>query len=346
MRGAGLCVLLWCVASSAAAASSTWSNLWSTPEQQAQHLLDSRQAAAAAPLFKDPRRRGYAQLRAGEYAQAAKSLAPLRDADSLYNRGNALAHTGQLQGALAAYDAALKQSPGNRDIVHNRDLVARAQQKQQQQSPKSQQGSNQSGARAGKSGSQNNTGGQQGRASGQQAGSNEQQGRTGGQQAGSNEQQGRTGGQQAGSNEQQGRTGGQQAGGGEQPRSAASQRGSAGEQQGPSGGQQSGAQAQQEAGGNTGEENSALQAHTAHGVDAAANPSTSAEARAGSKSPASNAAMQDGRSKGATQPPPPPRSEQSLALDQWLRGIPDDSGELLRRKFMIEHMMKQQENAP
>jgi hypothetical protein len=29
-----------------------------------------------------------------------------------------------------------------------------------------------------------------------------------------------------------------------------------------------------------------------------------------------------------------------------LRGIPDDSGELLRRKFMIEHMMKQQEHAP
>jgi Ca-activated chloride channel family protein len=45
-------------------------------------------------------------------------------------------------------------------------------------------------------------------------------------------------------------------------------------------------------------------------------------------------------------PPQQPRSEQALALDQWLRGIPDDSGELLRRKFMIEHMMKQQGYQP
>jgi Ca-activated chloride channel family protein len=39
-----------------------------------------------------------------------------------------------------------------------------------------------------------------------------------------------------------------------------------------------------------------------------------------------------------------PLSEQALALDQWLRSIPDDSGELLRRKFQIEHLMKQQGN--
>jgi Ca-activated chloride channel family protein len=44
--------------------------------------------------------------------------------------------------------------------------------------------------------------------------------------------------------------------------------------------------------------------------------------------------------------PPPQRSEQSLALDQWLRGIPEDSGELLRRKFLIEHMMRQQQGQP
>jgi Ca-activated chloride channel family protein len=41
---------------------------------------------------------------------------------------------------------------------------------------------------------------------------------------------------------------------------------------------------------------------------------------------------------------PPPATEQSLALDQWLRGIPEDSAELLQRKFMIEHMLRQQGN--
>jgi len=38
-----------------------------------------------------------------------------------------------------------------------------------------------------------------------------------------------------------------------------------------------------------------------------------------------------------------PESEAQLAQDQWLRRIPDDPGGLLRRKFLIEHMMKQQE---
>lgn len=39
-----------------------------------------------------------------------------------------------------------------------------------------------------------------------------------------------------------------------------------------------------------------------------------------------------------------PRSERQLAQEQWLRQIPDDPGGLLRRKFMIEHRMRQQGN--
>ncbi len=58
--------------------------------------------------------------------RAAKLLAPFTDAQSEYNRGNALAQSGQLQAALAAYDAALKHAPADNDIRHNRDLVARA----------------------------------------------------------------------------------------------------------------------------------------------------------------------------------------------------------------------------
>jgi Ca-activated chloride channel family protein len=49
--------------------------------------------------------------------------------------------------------------------------------------------------------------------------------------------------------------------------------------------------------------------------------------------------------KATAAPKPPPASEQSIAMDQWLRSIPDDSAELLRRKFLIEHMMKQQPGA-
>jgi Ca-activated chloride channel family protein len=39
-------------------------------------------------------------------------------------------------------------------------------------------------------------------------------------------------------------------------------------------------------------------------------------------------------------------TEQQLAQQQWLRAIPDDPGGLLRRKFLIEHMLRQQKGQP
>jgi Ca-activated chloride channel family protein len=38
-----------------------------------------------------------------------------------------------------------------------------------------------------------------------------------------------------------------------------------------------------------------------------------------------------------------PMTEQQLAEEQWLRQIPDDPGGLLRRKFMIEHMLRHEQ---
>ena len=109
-----------------------WSDLWRTPDQQGRALLDAGQPASAAARFHDPRWQAYADLQAARYRQAAKLLAPFTDADSEYNHGNALAESGQLQAALAAYDAALKLAPADRDIRHNRDLVERALRQQHQ----------------------------------------------------------------------------------------------------------------------------------------------------------------------------------------------------------------------
>jgi Ca-activated chloride channel family protein len=36
-------------------------------------------------------------------------------------------------------------------------------------------------------------------------------------------------------------------------------------------------------------------------------------------------------------------TEQQMAQEQWLRSIPDDPGGLLRRKFMIQQMMRQRD---
>jgi Ca-activated chloride channel homolog len=127
-----------------------WSDLWRTPDQQGRAMLDAGQPAKAADRFHDPRWRAYADLEAARYGQAAKLLAPFTDAESEYNYGNALAESGRLQAALAAYDAALKLAPGDADSRHNRDLVARAL-RQQQQSGRNGSGSHQSGGRGSQS---------------------------------------------------------------------------------------------------------------------------------------------------------------------------------------------------
>ena len=102
-----------------------WASLWYRPDQQGERTLQAGDPKRAAELFTDPRRQAYAQLMAHQYDAAAKRLAPFADAESQYNRGNALARSGDLTAALASYDAALKHpdlEPAlHRDAEHNRD---------------------------------------------------------------------------------------------------------------------------------------------------------------------------------------------------------------------------------
>ena len=373
---------------SAAAHADTWNDLWATREQQAQQLLESKKAAEAAPLFSDPRRRAYAELEAGQYAKAAEHLAPFKDADSQYNRGNALAHTGKLQDALAAYDAALAKSPDNRDAKRNRDLVAQALQQQSQQGQQQGGGNSQSGNQ-GKGQSQ---GGQGQQANRDQQG-NPSQAANGGRpnkdgQSGSPSQPGKEGQQgdqgqhdnpsQAAKQAQSNRDGqsASQAQQGSQGQSAANQPQGANraQQASPSGtpgtpptndlsdltAKSQGAQPN-DSGAPQAQPAPPQTAAQAQSQPAQAQASTQARAAAQPQTPAQARALADASQRGVSgadpisaqralagesASPEPPRSEQALALDQWLRGIPEDSGELLRRKFMIEHMMKQQGNEP
>jgi Ca-activated chloride channel family protein len=364
-----------CFASIAAEAA-TWSDVWLTREQQGQRLLDAKQPEAAAHLFSDPRRQAYAELQAGQYAKAAKLLEPFRDADSQYNRGNALAHTGQLRRALQAYDAALRTAPGNQDVIRNRDLVRRALE-QQQQDPQQAGGSGRKntnqpdrngeqqhspGADSQQSQSANASGNRDQRpAQSSQAAQAGNPGQSQPNQSQSNQSQ---------ANQSQANANSSQAA----KQSQANQSQAGGQSQG--GNQQSTASGQpqsagQPSGSNSGQDNSRP------GNPASAQPANSALARAQGQQPEANGAQQDAEAglryqqsqqaragsaraqtgpnsmgavnprAGTTQPdntPPQPPSEQSLALDQWLRGIPEDSGELLQRKFLIEHMLRQRGN--
>ena len=66
-----------------------------------------------------------------------------------------------------------------------------------------------------------------------------------------------------------------------------------------------------------------------------ANPATAATARPASPTGAALAGE-------PAAPRRPPRYDDDIALEQWLRQIPDDPAGLLQRKFMMEHLMRKQ----
>ena len=246
-----------------------WADLWSRPDQQS---LAQRQQA-------------YEEIQGEQYAAAAQHLRLYSDPTSQYNRGNALAHAGDLQAALSAYDAVLRDAAAGRglqkDARHNRDLVAE-QMKSQPQS--------------GKPGKQSDTSAQDGRDS--HDGTNPKDGK--------NQKDDKTSGADHHAADQQ------DAG-----------RGDKSQRDQPS----NGAQAQ----------------------DAGASPAESAASTPSAAPPAQ--AMGNPASEGQANPADtragdavaPPQTEQTQSLDQWLRWIPDDPSGLLRRKFMIEHMLHQRE---
>ncbi|MDX8405455.1 MAG: VWA domain-containing protein [Mariprofundus sp.] len=138
-RGALLLVIIAPLAMPQQAKAMTWQDLWQTPDQQGQALLQQGDAKAAAARFHNPAWKGAAEYRAGQFENAAKTLTHVDGADGWYNRGNALAKAGQLQQAIDAYDQALKAEPDHADAIFNRELVQKLLKKQQQQKKKQDQ---------------------------------------------------------------------------------------------------------------------------------------------------------------------------------------------------------------
>ncbi len=214
---------------------------WLNPDQEGDALIKRGDAKSAASIYSDPQRKGYAQLLSGDYKAASQTLAGLHDGEAYYNLGNALAHTGDLKGALSAYDAALRQNPNDRDAKHNRELVADALKRQ----PPKQSGGAQKQKNSSGEGKPNN-----------------------------------------------------QEKNGQKHDESASDKSQKGDDQ-PSG---------------------------------------------QNASPSENGENMPKPSTGPLKPFDDARtSEQQIEKDQWLHSIPDDPGGLLRRKFLIEHMMRQQE---
>ncbi|CAI8700059.1 Ca-activated chloride channel family protein [Pseudomonas sp. IT-196MI5] len=100
-------------------------DLWLRPDQQGVQLLKHKRPAEAARRFEDHQWQGVALYEAGDYVGAAERFAEGNDAHAHYNRGNALAKSGELEAALDAYEQALERQPDLRPALTNKALVER-----------------------------------------------------------------------------------------------------------------------------------------------------------------------------------------------------------------------------
>lgn len=315
----------------------TWQDLWLRQDQQASRLLAQGDAAAAAGRFQDPGWRATAQYRAGDYAAAAENF-HARDSDSAYNRGNALARAGKLHEALAAYETALEQDAGNADARFNRDLV----EKLQQQAQSGQAGHNDSQQqKQGQSGETGQKGAQQQpsatRAAGQDAGAGQHKpadepgsrSAQGEQQQAAPHNSDKSAQGAAGSPGEQSRQDG--TGATPQPHRQQDRGAQRGGKSNPSRAQDNSKQAQ-------GAGQPSVQTDNAARARADVAPAAAADARAAAQQPGSASAPQ-GVSPGDQSQQA--LTEQDIALQQWLHQVPDDPAGLLRRKFMLEHLLRQ-----
>src|SRR5476651_269123 len=87
-----------------------WHSLWYTQDQQGMRLLKEH-PADAAKHFQNPLWQGIAYYRAKDFNKATAAFSHADNLINHYNRGNALAWSGQYEKALDAYHRALQLDP-------------------------------------------------------------------------------------------------------------------------------------------------------------------------------------------------------------------------------------------
>ncbi|WP_191831973.1 tetratricopeptide repeat protein [Pseudomonas fluorescens] len=112
-----------------------FNDLWLRPDQQGQRLLEQQRPNEAAEHFQDRQWKGLALYEAGDYDAAARLFAQGNSAADHYNRGNALARSGELEAALDAYEQALELQPELQPALSNKALVEQLLQQRQAEQP-------------------------------------------------------------------------------------------------------------------------------------------------------------------------------------------------------------------
>jgi Ca-activated chloride channel family protein len=122
-----------------------WENVWERKDQQAWKALENEEVERAAALAVDPDLSGEAWYRSGRFDNALGAWSENDTPQAHYNQGNALAHLGEYDAAIQAYDQALTQDPSMLDAQFNRDLVEQLKQQEQEQREQDEEGESQDG---------------------------------------------------------------------------------------------------------------------------------------------------------------------------------------------------------
>lgn len=94
-------------------------------------------------VFKDDSWRGAAAYKAGDYETAVNALSAANAPDDRYNLGNALAHAGKYEEAIAAYKDVLNENPDHADAAFNKKYLEEKLKQQRQNQQQNQSGQNQ-----------------------------------------------------------------------------------------------------------------------------------------------------------------------------------------------------------
>ncbi|GAA5315018.1 MAG: hypothetical protein AseanaTS_02220 [Candidatus Pelagadaptatus aseana] len=107
----GLLLLALLVGAAPSQAQWYWQDLLLTRDQQGMRYFNRGEYRLAAQRFDNPNWRAMALYAAQQFKPAAAIWSRLPGADSLFNRGNALAHLQDYQGAADSYQLALQLRP-------------------------------------------------------------------------------------------------------------------------------------------------------------------------------------------------------------------------------------------
>jgi len=108
-------------------------SLWLTPDQQGRYYFERSDYKTASERFQDPLWKGIAYYKSKDFESAVEQFARVDTYEGYFNLGDAYAHLGRLDQALATYEEVLRRRPDDLAAKENRDLVRSLIQKKKQE---------------------------------------------------------------------------------------------------------------------------------------------------------------------------------------------------------------------